>query len=278
VSGYGQNGGNDGEQGEPMGWITLDGAVNVRDVGGMPTVDGAKTLDGHLIRSDNLQDLSEADVTLLVDELGVTRVVDLRTDMELDSEGPGPLRATDSVEHLHFSLIRELRGESREEVVRDALLTQPEGEDSGNPEDVAMAQHYLEYLLNRPHEVVGAIRAITESPGAAIVHCAAGKDRTGVVVALSLLVVGVRREAVVADYVATAERIGLILDRLRSKATYTAGLDQLNEDRHKPRAAVMERFLDLVDSELGGPLVWLAENGFGPDDVARLRAKLVSTS
>ena len=66
--------------------------------------------------------------------------------------------------------------------------------------------HYLGYLEERPEEVAGALRSITTAPGAAIVHCAAGKDRTGVVVALALTMAGVEPEAIVADYIATGER------------------------------------------------------------------------
>ena len=73
-------------------WIELDGIVNMRDLGGLPTRDGGHTASGRLIRSDNLQDLTEADVQHLVEELGVTDVVDLRTETELHLEGPGPLR------------------------------------------------------------------------------------------------------------------------------------------------------------------------------------------
>src|SRR5215203_3095265 len=78
-------------------WIELDGLVNMRDVGGLPTVDGGRTASGRLIRSDNLQDLSDADVQHLVDELGVTDVVDLRTGTELHLEGSGPLRRIETL-------------------------------------------------------------------------------------------------------------------------------------------------------------------------------------
>jgi protein-tyrosine phosphatase len=258
-----------------MRWITLDGAVNVRDVGGLPTEDGSKTADNRLIRSDNLQDLSAADVAFLVNDVGLTRVVDLRTDMELDKEGPGPL--TSVVEHAHFSLIRELNRGNDEETVKEALVADTERvvDQTGSDDDAVVANHYLSYLQKRPAEVVGAIRAITDTPGAALVHCAAGKDRTGVIVALTLLAVGVRRDAVVADYAATGDRIDSILARLRSSPTYTTTLDRLRPDQHKPRPAAMERFIEMVDSEFGGPVQWLADQGFGPDDVARLRAKLL---
>jgi protein tyrosine/serine phosphatase len=61
-----------------MAWIELEGAVNVRDLGGLPTTDGQRTAGAQLLRADNLQELSPSDVAMLVHDLGVTTVVDLR--------------------------------------------------------------------------------------------------------------------------------------------------------------------------------------------------------
>ena len=91
-----------------MAWIELDGAVNVRDVGGLPTEDGRRVLTRRLLRSDNLQDLSAADVRRLVADLGVTTVVDLRSPHEIAAEGPGPLTRVGSVRHARHSVLPEL--------------------------------------------------------------------------------------------------------------------------------------------------------------------------
>ena len=72
-------------------WIDLDGVVNMRDLGGLPTRDGRQIRPRRLIRSDNLQDLTEADLRRLL-SMGVTDVLDLRTRREVDAVGPGPLR------------------------------------------------------------------------------------------------------------------------------------------------------------------------------------------
>jgi hypothetical protein len=64
---------------QDMAWIELAGAVNVRDVGGLPTVDGGETVHGRVLRSENLQELTDDDIVRLVDEIGVTTVVDLRS-------------------------------------------------------------------------------------------------------------------------------------------------------------------------------------------------------
>lgn len=268
-----------------MLWITLDGAVNVRDVGGMPTGDGSVTAEKRLLRADNLQELSGRDVSRLVEEFGLTRVVDLRSVAEVTAEGPGPLTAVASVEHVHHSVMpaegdRDLSGAETLDrgtvaVVTDVLLARRERFASANPDDV-VSGHYLGYLEDRPDSVVCALRAIAGTPGAALVHCAAGKDRTGVLVALALLAVGVDRAAVVADYAATAERIDAILDRLRASVTYATGVNQVSTEQHTPRASGMERFLGLVDSRHGGVLRWLAQQGFGDRDLELLRHKLLA--
>jgi protein tyrosine/serine phosphatase len=107
------------------------------------------------------------------------------------------------------------------------------------------------------------------------VHCAAGKDRTGVVIALALSAVGVPAEEVIADYTRTDERIEAILRRLMGSRTYEGDLKDSAIDRHRPRAETMKAFLEQVSVRYGGVSQWLGDHGFGADDIARLRAKLV---
>lgn len=255
-----------------MSWIELENAVNVRDLGGLPAADGARTRPGRLVRSDNLQDLSASDVRRLVDEIGVTTVVDLRSTSEVRLEGPGPLSAVPSVEHRNLSLLPEAGAMT--DVAKDALAVNRERAIARDPEDVATS-FYFGYIEDRPDSVVGALRAVAQAPGAALVHCAAGKDRTGVVIALALSAVGVGRDVVVADYEATGERIGAILDRLRSSPTYAADIDNVPAEEHTPRPEIMSKFLARLDETHGGPVEWLAAHGFGTVDVDRLRAKLL---
>jgi protein-tyrosine phosphatase len=250
-----------------VAWIELDGAVNVRDLGGLPTEDGGKTADARLLRGENLQDLSPADIATLVGEIGLTTVVDLRSSDELASEGPAPLDSVAGVLHAHHPVLPEAGSatDAASDVLTRAALY---------PAD-PICGHYLGYLEDRPDQVAAAVRSVAQSRGAALVHCAAGKDRTGVVVAVALSAVGVRRQAVIADYAATGERIGPLLARLRRSPTYADDISSEPDEVQRPRPETMAAFLEQVDSRYGGVVRWLASHGFGHDDLQLLRAKLL---
>jgi protein-tyrosine phosphatase len=247
-------------------WLPLDGAVNARDVGGLPVSGGGRTAAGVLVRADNLQELSERDVARLL-ELGVAVVVDLRTAIEVELEGPGPLVGRVEIRH------RSLHPEQGE---RTDVAVAPWKRSRDDLEEAPAVRAYLGYLRDRPDSIVGALRDVAHGAGAAVVHCAAGKDRTGVVCALALSAVGVEREAIVADYAATGERLEAILARLKASPTYAPDLTGRPDDVHLPRAEIMERVLELVDARFGGAAAWLGEHGFDGDELRALRGRLVA--
>ena len=258
-----------------MPWIDLEGAVNARDLGGLPTDDGGETAAGRLLRADNLQELSPSDVRRLVRDLGLTLVVDLRSSAELASEGPAPLDGVAGVRHVHHPVVPELG--SATDAVAEALLLKRNQDRSRFPDDPTCG-HYLGYLEDRPDQVVGAVRSIARDEGAVLVHCAAGKDRTGVVVALALAAAGVRPQAVVADYAATGERIEAILNRLRRSPTYARDIDNLPAEAHRARPETMVAFLEQMESRYGGVARWLTDHGLSTAELDLLRAKLRRSS
>lgn len=253
-------------------WIELDGVVNMRDLGGLPTRDGRTTREGRLIRSDNLQDLSEGDVRRLVDELGVSDVVDLRSHVEYEVTGAGPLRAT-ALTHHHHSLLRE--DSDPDETIEQALAVRWGRQDHSPRDGAFWARHYTGYLTARPDSVAAALAAVRDSTGATVVHCAAGKDRTGTVVGMALVVAGVPAEVVIDDYVRTAERLERIMDRLSSVEPYARTLPTHSLEDQLPRRESMEAVLAHLESEFGGAEGWLEAAEWSPEQVARLRDRLV---
>ena len=267
-------------------WIELDGVVNMRDLGGMVTAGGDTVRPRRLLRSDNLQDLSPRSVETLRVDYGVTDVVDLRTHVELAKEGDGPLRAVDGIRHHHLTLYREDTTESGIPAAERALPWEQDerrdtaaGRDArtGPDHDQFWSEHYLSYLASRPDSVVAALQAIASSEGAAIVHCAAGKDRTGTVVGLALKVVGVPDDLVIADYAASAERVPAIMQRLRAKAAYAGNLEGKTVAQQSPTTDTMRLLLSALDERHGGALGWLDTQGWTAADTDRLRRKLLES-
>jgi protein-tyrosine phosphatase len=242
-------------------WIALDGAANARAV-----------VPGVLLRADNLQSLSARDVRLLVEEEALEVVLDLRTDVEVELEGPGPLTAERAVRIEHRSLYPDSGWNTDLEV--DTVRPWGWADAEESPEEPRIVRAYMSYLRRRPDSVVGSVRTIARADGVALVHCAAGKDRTGVVVALALDAAGVGRDAIVADYLATRERIDAIMARLVSSSTYRAELEGHDAHNHAPLPGTMERLLELLDERFGGSVAWLSAHGLGDRDVERLRRRL----
>ena len=181
-------------------------------------------------------------------------VVDLRTHEEVRLEGPGPL--VGRVEIRHRSLYPE-KG-----ALTDVMISRADGPDPA-------VNFYLGYLEDRPDSILGALEDIATADGAVIVHCAAGKDRTGVVIALALAAVGVEREAIVADYEATGERITAIMNRLRSSETYRRDLEGISDESRMPRPETLQRVFAALDERYGGPVGWLERHGFDPEPLRR---------
>jgi protein-tyrosine phosphatase len=249
-------------------WIDLDGAVNARAV-----------VPGVLLRSDNLQGLSERDIRVLVDECALEVVLDLRTDVEVVLEGPGPLSSESRVRIEHHSLYPS---HGNTDLDADTIKpgTRPWGRDdhAAFPDEAPVVRSYLGYMLGRPDSVVAAVREIARADGAVLVHCAAGKDRTGTVVALALDASGVPRELIAEDYNASRERIEQIIARLRSSDTYRAELEGHDPQAHAPVPGTIERVLELVDEQHGGAAEWLLAHGLDEADLELLRERLSPSS
>ncbi|HEX4814559.1 MAG TPA: tyrosine-protein phosphatase [Nonomuraea sp.] len=259
---------------ERLRWIDLAGAVNVRDLGGLATKGGGTTRFGQVLRSDNLQELTEADVEHLVGTIGVREVVDLRTEAEVRLAGPGPLTRFAGVSFHHVSLFAE-SGEGRERSVNVEKVLPWRTRREGQRPVRDATDHYLNYLADRPDSVVAAIRLLARGRGATVVNCAAGKDRTGVVCALALDAAGVVREEIVADYALTGERAEAILRRLRNSDIYAADVESRTVSSIVAHPIFMEKLLAIIDEQYGGARALLDGHGWTEADQAALSRRLI---
>ena len=232
--------------------VPLRGSFNFRDLGGYPGRGGRTTRWGRLYRSDALHELTGEDVAVLR-RLGLRTVIDLRTERELDRSGRGPL-GPEPIAFHHLAVVREGVGGTPAAEGEALAAPAPPGDD--------LAERYLWYLEVGRDSLVGALTLLGEEEHYPLVfHCAAGKDRTGVLAALVLELAGVDREVIVADYVLTGERIGHILDRWRSDPGFAERMAQVPASRLGVEAATMEAFLDGLDRRHGGAREWALAAG-----------------
>ena len=236
--------------------LAWDDCANARDLGGYPAGDGRETRWGAVVRSDSLAALTPAGRDALV-AYGVRTVVDLRLPAEIAAH-PNPFAepGDHGVAYTNVSILDPAAGFP--------------------PDTITLAENYL-WSLDRFRALVAtAMAAIATAPeGGVLIHCAAGKDRTGLIAALLLALVDVPDRTVAADYALTAECL-----RPRDQAWLENGPGERAEReallvRYAPTAEVMLEVLDDLSERYGGVEPYLLEAGVTAADIARLRARLL---
>ena len=236
--------------------LAWEGCLNARDLGGYPTEDGRETRWGAIVRSDSLATLSEAGRAALVD-YGVRSIIDLRLPSEVE-EHPNPF----AVAGAHGMAYRNIS------------FVDPAAGPLGD--FTSMADNYAR-MLGRFRPAVGAVMtAIARAPeGGVLVHCMGGKDRTGLISALLLELVGVPRDTIGADYALTGE----CLRPLDEEWLETGPGDRAEREamiaKYEPTAEVMLDVLDRLEAQHGGVEAYLSAAGVAAEDLARLKDRLV---
>ena len=238
--------------------IELEGCFNFRDLGGYPSADGRKVAWRSLFRSDGLQLLTAADVALLRDEIALGNIIDLRSTAEVEGDGRGLLEN----EAIGFHHLPLYDGGSQRHADYD-------------PDTVTLGQRYffLAELAGEPMRK--ALEVIADADAAVVYHCAAGKDRTGVVSAILLGLLGVPDEIIVADYAASKENLDAIIDRLMSAQSYKTMLSQLPADTMHAEPETMSEFLTLMRDKHGSMRGYAGAIGVSEERIERLSERLL---
>lgn len=254
-------------------WVDLDGVVNMRDLGGITTESGRMIATGVLLRSDNLAEITEETQRTLLDDYALSDVIDLRTNRERKG-GLGPLGDSGRVTTSAHSLYAEDDPDAEEAPWRGPH----EAPKVIDPHLHAqfLAAHYAAYLAQRPDSIIDSLRTIANADGGVLVHCAAGKDRTGVIIAFVLAALGVDRHTIVADYAASTDRVEQIVARLGAEAAAGTNEHDLRPEAQTTPPETMEALIDTVDQRFGGMRAWLALTGWTDADQAALEAKLLA--
>ncbi|KRA22322.1 protein tyrosine phosphatase [Microbacterium sp. Root61] len=232
----------------------VPGALNFRDVGGLPAADRV-TRSGVLFRSGNLAQIEE-DGTAALRGIGLRRIIDLRDDDEVRIS-PSRVEGLD----LQTQRVPLFLGSIASFFERDASLD----------------EFYQALVDDSAPQILEVVRGIlADQP--VLVHCTVGKDRTGVTVALTLAAAGVDEDAVVADYARTEtmlpeERNRAIIERLRVRHPDAVHLVDLTT---RSPAPVMRGMLDGLTAQYGAPVEYLRSLGLTDDELTELRSILIS--
>jgi protein-tyrosine phosphatase len=233
----------------------LVGAFNFRDLGGLPLVDGRRTRHGLLFRSDTLQALTPDDLTALRDQIGLRAVVDLRLAREVADEGRGLLGQLGEVRYVNAPL--EMA--STEGIAPDEVLN----------------RLYLQCLASPT--LAAAVARIAEHAGEPTVfHCAAGKDRTGVVAAIVLSLLGVTEAAIVEDYLASAANMPRMVERFMSWPRYRDHLAAMPAAVYAVEPGPILHLLRALSQEFGTARDWALRQGISTALLERMERQLVA--
>jgi len=190
------------------------------------------------------------------DQLGITEIVDLRSTSELENEGRGLLE-TEPIGFHHLPLFkgRSMSGN------RDAVMS------------LSLGQRYIAMMDVAREPIARVVDALACAKGGAVFHCAAGKDRTGVVSAVLLGVLGVPDDLIVADYALSSQNIDAIIERITNMKGYGDTLKLMPADTMHAKPETMEEVVANVASRYGSMSDYLRDSGVSEATLARLRAK-----
>ncbi len=237
--------------------VELEGCLNFRDLGGYGTRSGRRVRWGCLYRSDALHHMTDEDVRRVRDGLGVRAVVDLRSSAEIANDGIGPLPAP-PVSYHHVPLFDGGHSDLELEEI---------------PMDLG---HQYFILLRVAWEAVRhTVEVLAHSTSPAIFHCAAGKDRTGLIAAVLLGLLDVDEEHIVEDYVFTSRVLDRIIERLERSTSYQKVFEHLPPDTFHAEPESMLSFLRRVREAHGSVREFALQGGLSARTLERLEERLL---
>ncbi|MEN3583441.1 tyrosine-protein phosphatase [Streptomyces sp. ZYX-F-203] len=253
----------------------LAGVRNFRDVGGLPTTDGRRVRHGVLFRSGHLAHATEADAAFL-DSLGLRTIFDFRNAADQKLEGPDV--TLPGVRNVNLPLSDPAEGADFWKLVRDGDLVRLRETLSGGKGADRMIASYRMIIKERTIEHSRVLHALAEDGVPVLMHCAAGKDRAGLSMAVTLLALGVEREAIEADYLksgAAHRRYRVRLGNAARPSDAPEVMELLNPF-FDARAEYLAAAFDAVEETWGGVEPYLERGlGLAPETRARLHERLL---
>ncbi|MEU3510503.1 tyrosine-protein phosphatase [Streptomyces longwoodensis] len=252
----------------------LAGVRNFRDVGGLPTVDGRRVRPGVLFRSGHLAHATAEDAVFL-SSLGLHTIFDFRNAADQKLEGPDV--ELPGVRNVNLPLSDPADGAEFWTMVRDGDIEQlrvllGDGRAAGR-----MIASYRSIIRQRTAEHARVLHALADDSVPALMHCAAGKDRAGLSVAVTLLALDVERDAILADYLeSNAKHRRYRVRRSGGGSAYSPEVMELLGPLFDARAEYLLAAFETIEETWGGVDSYLEQGlGLTPQTRERLRERLL---
>ncbi|MER5748271.1 tyrosine-protein phosphatase [Streptomyces sp. NPDC002088] len=253
----------------------LAGVRNFRDVGGLPTVDGRRVRHGVLFRSGHLAHATDEDAAFL-SSLGLHTIFDFRNAADQKLEGPDV--ELPGVRNVNLPLSDPADGSEFWKMVRDGEIDQLRAILGEGKAAHRMITSYRTIVKERTDEHSRVLHSLAEDSVPALMHCAAGKDRAGLSIAVTLLAVGVEREAILADYLESnaKHRRYKVRRSGSSSAGYSPEVMELLGPLFDARAEYLTAAVETIEETWGGVDAYLEQGlRLAPQTRERLRDRLL---
>lgn len=264
---------------EPRRLLDLEGAVNVRDLGGYATADGRSVRWKTILRADNVGGLPPESQAALID-YGVRAVIDLRRDSQIENLG-NVFAESPWVTFYHQQMVSD---DTPEEMAASSEIAESWIQRMGNLEGSPLrAANYCMRLDTRQEVIRGTLSTLA-APGTlpALFHCQAGKDRAGIMAALVLGIAGVPYETIAEDYELSGHyrwRASLtereINEPYEEAPPEAFDADAYEMFRQGSPAETMVEVLEYLDDRYGGIEGYVRDAGVTEDEITALRAAIV---
>ncbi|MGW7520915.1 tyrosine-protein phosphatase [Streptomyces sp. NPDC054796] len=254
---------------------SLTGVRNFRDVGGLPTEDGRRVRHGVLFRSGHLAHATDEDAAFL-GGLGLHTVFDFRNSADQALEGPDI--ELPGVRNVNIPLTDPADGAEFWRMVREGELDQLRAVLSDDQGAERMIGSYRTMIRRRTEEHSRVLHSLAEDSVPALMHCAAGKDRAGLSIAVTLLALGVEREAIEADYLKSnsPHRRYKVHRSPSSRAGMSPEVMELLSPLFDARPTYLAAAFEAMDEKWGGAEAYLTEGlKLSPATLERLRDRLL---
>ncbi|MCC7554029.1 MAG: tyrosine-protein phosphatase [Methanobacteriaceae archaeon] len=235
--------------------IPLEGAYNVRELGGYPINNGITSFNSFL-RGDSLEKVTDKDLRVL-EEYGIKNVIDLRGDIEIGDEVK-IIKDNSNLNYKQISLFGDIEKAESEDITKMLV---------DNPEEF-LVEIYISALTEAKNTMKKVFDHIATSEGGILFHCTDGKDRTGIISSLLLNLAGVKKSDIISNYQITHTYI-------KENPEVKEQAKQYSEELTYSKPEYMEKLLKYLEKNYNNAESYLENIAVTEENIEKIKQRLI---